>query len=107
MNEKRHRLLQVVNAYLMEKEKLRKTILEKRVATKAMTWSLVDLERTVNRLEKGNRLLTRMNQEPLYWSSQTAMSDGRITDKFLKHILPLYLTLAFNIVKAILRYGSR
>lgn len=40
-----------LNVYMMEKGKREKTLLEREVGMKELTWSVVRLERTVNRLE--------------------------------------------------------
>lgn len=49
----------------MEEEKLEKKLLEKNVAMKAMTWSVVDLEKTVSCLETEKSLLVKMINELL------------------------------------------
>lgn len=67
MKEERDRLLREANAYRMEKEKAERTLLEKEksektllqkdVPMKATTRSVVELERTVKRLETEKNLL--------------------------------------------------
>lgn len=91
----------------MGKEKYKKILLEKEVAMKTLTLSLVDLEMTVNSLEVEKSLLMNTNKELVSYSSETATSNIRVTEEFLKYITSLYLGFAINVKKAILRYCSR
>lgn len=66
LKEKWDRLLEVVNAYKMTKENLEKTILEICVAMKAITQSLVSLERNESRLEAESSLVDENQQRAAF-----------------------------------------
>lgn len=51
MKEKRDLLLEKVDVYELDSDKFEKTLLEKKVAMKVMNCSVVDLVRSVIRLE--------------------------------------------------------
>lgn len=57
----RSRLLKELHLYKMGKEKLENMPLEKRVAMKAMTWSLVDLVRIIHRPETKKSSMMKSN----------------------------------------------
>lgn len=63
VKEERDCLLDEVGAYKMEKKKHEKTMLEKEVEMEAMTWSVMDSERPMNRLETEKSLLEKPNEE--------------------------------------------
>lgn len=65
----------------MNKKKLERTQLEKMVAMKAMTQSVVHLEPTWNYLKTENRSLISTNEELVSCSSERTTSSGRISDK--------------------------
>lgn len=62
-------LAEEMNAHKMNTKKLKKTVLGKKITRKAMSWSVVDLERTVNSLETEKRLSTKTNEELFSYSS--------------------------------------
>lgn len=66
---------------------LERTLLEKKVVTKAMSWSAVDLESTVNRQETEKSLLVKSDEGLVSRLLQTTTSGGGTTDKLRKHIL--------------------
>lgn len=100
MKEERDRLLEEVNGYKMEKKKLAKALLEKKVAMKAMKLSLVDLERIVICLEMEKKLFMKTNEKLFSCSFQTTFSGGRITNKLLMSIPSVYVEVCFNAEKA-------
>lgn len=104
VKEEIYRLLKELRPYKMEKKKLEKNLLGKKVVMKAMTRNYVDQESIVILLKTWKSLLKKKNEELYSSSSQTTTSCGRIMDKILKNIPPVYLRFAFNIVGAILRY---
>lgn len=65
----------------MEKEKLEKTFLEKKLVMKEMTRSLADSERAVDRLMTEQSLLMMTNKELLSCSSQKTTNGNLIRDK--------------------------
>lgn len=65
MKEKRNHLLGEVNGYRIYYEKPEKKSPEEEVAMKAITWSVVNLKRTSNCLEREERLLLKTNEELL------------------------------------------
>lgn len=87
-----------VNVFKMEKEDLQKPLLEKDVAMKAMTWSVVDLVRAVTGMETKKSLSRKTTKKLLSWLSRTT-SGGRIVDKLLKHIPLVFSEFAFIVEK--------
>lgn len=85
-NEARDGRLEESSVCRMEKKRLEKTLLEKKVSMKAKRRFVVDSERTANLLETEKGLLLKKNNEPVSCLSQTAMSVGKIMDKLLKYI---------------------
>lgn len=73
---------------------------------KEMTRSIVELERSVSRLETEKRFFRKTNKDFLSFSLETAMSGGRTTSKSLKSTPPVYLQFAFSFEKAIVKYSS-
>lgn len=65
MKEERARSLEEVNAYTVAKEKLKKVLLEEKVAMKAVKRSLMNLESDLIFLKTGNSLLMKKNEELL------------------------------------------
>lgn len=63
LKEERDRLPEDVYSYKMEKVKLEKTLLDNVEAMESMMWSLVDLERSVDRLRMEKSLFMEMNKE--------------------------------------------
>lgn len=94
------------NAYKMEKGKPEQTLLEKEVANRAIKRSAVDLESTANCLKTVKCLLMKTNKGLLSCSSRTTIRSGRVTDKFLKHIRRVYLTLETDVERATLKCSS-
>lgn len=107
VTEERAHFLEELNAYKIEEEKLERKLPENVVAMKAMTWSVVDFERTVNLLGTEKCLLMKTNKELFSCSPPTTTHGGLNEDKLLKHISPLYLGFAINVENAILKYCSR
>lgn len=107
VKKERDHFLEEKNAYKMEKEKLGEDAVRMEVVVKAMTRSLVDLERSVIRLKMERRLARKTNENLLSCSSQTTSSGGRVTNKSLKNIPPIYLGFEFNVERAILKYCSK
>lgn len=70
----------------MKNEKPAKTLIKKKVAMKAMVWSVVCLEKPLNPQETSKSLLMKTSEEFHSFSSQNTKSGGRITNKLLKHI---------------------
>lgn len=85
----RDRLSEEVKVSKMEKEKLAKTLLEKEVARKSLTRSVLNSESNVNRLETEESFLVRSNKTLVSCSTQTTTSCGQITDKSLRLSLPV------------------
>lgn len=103
-------LLEELSAEKRVERKLENTLLElleKNIAMKAMTLSLVDLERSMTRPELENCLLVMTNEELLSYLSQRTTSSSRITDNFMKNISFLYLIFAFNVERNILKNCAR
>lgn len=93
VKEEREGLLEDMKAYEIETEKLEKTLLEIKVGMKAMTWSVIDLERTMSLLETDKTLLMKKNEGLASCSSHTTRSDCQITEKFQKPISPSHIGL--------------
>lgn len=91
----------------MPKEGFEETLLKKYVAMKAMTWSVVDLEWTMNVLKTEKCVLMKKHGELLSCSSQTTMNSGQITDRLLEHIPSLYVGFVIDAQKSILKYCRR
>lgn len=107
MNEECNCLQEEINAYKMENEEIEKKLLKRRVAMNEMMWSIMDLERNLNRLETEKCSLMKRNEEAFYCSSQMNTSGDQIADKLLKHTTPAYLGTSFDVQKSILRYCCR
>lgn len=67
--------------YKMEMNTFEKMLIKKEVVIKAETYSVVDLETTVIRLETEKGLLIKTNNDHFACSSQTATSGRPILDK--------------------------
>lgn len=80
--QERDRLLDEKNVYKIKKEELERTLLEKKIAMKAMTPSLVDLESSVIPQETHNILVVKTIVKFLSYSFQNTTSGGRATNKF-------------------------
>lgn len=91
----------------MEKMNFVRRLLEKGVATKAMTRSVMDLEKTDNLLETWYGLLMKAKEEFLSCSLQTITSRGRIMHKLLKQLRSVQPKFAIKVVELILRYCSK
>lgn len=85
----------------MEKEKPEKAPLEKKVAMRAMTRSIVRPEITVVFLETGRGLPMKTDKELLSCSSSTTNTGGAIMDKVQKTFPLLYVRFAFSVEKYI------
>lgn len=66
------------------KEKLGKTLLGKEVAMRAITQSVVDIERSMISVETGKRLFMNTNEELLPCSLKTTTKGGRRTGRLLE-----------------------
>lgn len=107
VEEERNRLEELVRAYKMGNERIERTMQGKEVAMKEMIWSLMDFERTMNRRKTERGLLMKVNKENIYYSLQTATSNGHTVNRLLIHISPVHLTVALNAQKAVPEYRSR
>lgn len=107
LKEERDTLLEGLNAYKIEKTKLEKTLLENKVAMKPITRSLVDLERSVIRLETEMSLEMKTNKGILSYSSQAAMSGCRVTYKLLENVPSMYFEPTFSVEKVVLKNCRR
>lgn len=77
-------LLQEVNSYKIRCKKFEKALLAEEAQMKAMTQSLVHLERRVNILKTEKSLLMKTSKELLTFLLQMTTSGDRITDMFPK-----------------------
>lgn len=87
VKEDRDHLLEDIKAYRMNILNLEKTLLDREIAMKRMTQSVVYLKRTASRLKTDNRFLMKTNKNLPSHSWKTTMSRGRITEKLLTHII--------------------
>lgn len=87
------------DAYIMEKGKLEKNLLENEVAMEAMMRFAVDMKRTVICLSTDIKLCTKTNKELVLFLLQKTMGGGRVTDKLLNHISSVYLGSRKNLRK--------
>lgn len=78
-------------------------MLKKKVAMRTMKWHVVDLERNVNCPEMEKGLLMKTSEKLCFYTLQTGTSSGRITNKMVKHIPLVYITLASSVEKEIKR----
>lgn len=65
MKKERDCLLEVMNAYMIGKEKLEETLLGKEVVMNAVTQSIIDLGSTVNHLETRKSFLIKTKKRLL------------------------------------------
>lgn len=91
----------------MDNVKLKKKMLDRNVAMRAMPQCLVNLQATVKCLQTEKSLLMMKNKVLVYRSSQKNSRGGQVTKTLLKHIPPVYWELQFKVQEAILRYWSR
>lgn len=85
----RNRSLEALNAFEIEKGNVKKILLKKKVAMNAMMQSVLNLKRTVNRVQREKSLFMKTDEGLVSGSWQTATSRVRVTDKILKPILPI------------------
>lgn len=104
VKKKQHHLRDDVSAYEMEEKKLEKAVLGSKIAMKAITWSILDLEKTVNCLDTEKSLLMNTSDELLHCSLQKTTRGDRVSDRLLKPIPPAYLGFEFSVQKAITKF---
>lgn len=91
----------------MEKNNLESMMLEKEVAAISTTRYVMDLKRSLNRLEAKKCLLIKSSKEKISCLLQTNTSGGISTKTLLNHIAFVYLAFAFSSEKSFLRYCRR
>lgn len=91
IKEERNRSLNEVNRYKMGKEQIQKIILVKGVAMKAMTTSLLVLEKRLASLEAEIELFLKTNAELALTRSRKGARGSRMEEVFIKTVPPMYL----------------
>lgn len=90
-----------------EDEKLKKRLLEKKIAMEVMAQSVVGVKRTVIRLEREESLFVKKNKKSFFYSLQNITCGGRTTDKLLKDSASVFVECASNVEKKLLKYWER